>query len=253
LIATDAPFSFDNVSSAKLIIDKIEAKSANSVVTSILKAPVGLDVVTLKNGLVAAMVDINLPPGEYDELRLYISSATVDLKEGNHFNLTVPSGASSGLKVFISPAVKITTQASTDILLDFDLARSFVPQGNTKSSNGITCFNFKPVLRAANMTTAGTISGKVMSDNGTPSATDDVNLAGAVAKVSQNSEVVATAVTDTMGNFKMIGLPAGSYSLEVSSEGFNDSSSNNVSVTAGNISNSGTTLLNLKPVEPVAP
>lgn len=248
LIATDAPFSFDNVSSAKLTIDKIEAKSADSVVTSILKSPVVLDVVILKNGLVSSIVDLNLPPGDYSELRLFISSATVDLKEGNHYNLTVPSGASSGLKVFIAPAVKITTQASTDILLDFDLSRSFVPQGNLKSSNGITGFNFKPVIRAANMTTAGTITGQVMSDMGTPSASDDINLAGAVAKVSQNSEVVASAVADASGNFKMIGLPAGAYSLEIESEGFVTSSAVNVTVTAGNVSNAGSTLLALKPV-----
>lgn len=242
VIATDAPFSFGQVTSAKVNINRIEVKSISDVSTSLIGQPLVLDLVNLTNGLVTPVVDLNLPPGEYKELNLIIETGSIDLASGEHYNLKIPSGSTSGLKVFISPPIKITTSLSTDLLIDFDMARSFVPQGNTKA-NQITGFHFKPVLRAANLTTAGTLSGKVMSDNGTVSTADDVGLSGAVVKVFQNGSEYSTAVADANGNYKIIGLPEGAYSFEVSSEGYQPSSASNFSITAGNVTSAEEVLL----------
>lgn len=248
LIATDAPFSYDGIASAKVIIKQIDAKSSGDRVSSVLATPKTIDLVQLKNGLVSVVIDLNLPAGEYKELNLIIESGSVDLKTGEHFNLKIPSGASSGLKLAFNPALNITTGASEDILLDIDLARSFVPQGDSKDASTITGFHFKPTLRMANLTTAGTVSGKVISDNGTTSTADDIKLAGAVVKVSQGETVISTAVTDALGNFKIIGLPEGSYSMAIESVGYNTSSSVNFSITAGNVTTAGETLLVKQPV-----
>lgn len=134
LIATDAPFSYDGISSAKVIINQVDAKSSTDKISSVLATPMTLDLVNLKNGLVSVMVDLNLPAGEYKELNLIIESGSVDLKTGEHFNLKIPSGASSGLKLAFNPSLVITTGVSKDdILLDIDLSRSFVPQGAEKA------------------------------------------------------------------------------------------------------------------------
>lgn len=248
LIATDAPFSYENISSAKIIINQIDAKSSGDRVTSALSVPKTIDLIQLKNGLVSVVVDLNLPAGEYKELNLIIESGSVDLKTGEHFNLKIPSGASSGLKLVFNPSLNITTSASEDILLDIDLSRSFVPQGDSKDASTIKGFHFKPTLRMANLTSAGTVSGKVLSDNTTASASDDFKLAGAVVNISQADVIVSTAVTDDLGNFKIIGLPQGSYSMTIESVGYNTSSPVNVSISAGNVSTVAETLLAKQPV-----
>ena len=195
-----------------------------------------LDLINLKNGMISTLSDITLAPGQYDEVRLFISAASVTMKNGNNYNLTVPSGAQTGLKVFINPSINITTQMSTDVLLDFDLSRSFIPKGNPHSPNGIMGFNFMPVIRAANLTTAGTLAGKIMSDNGTTSdASDDVAVNGAVVSVSQNGSVVSTAVSDESGNYKIIGLALGNYDFNASAEGYNPRDQSSTSITAGNV------------------
>lgn len=248
LIATDDPFTYDNVASAKVSVDKIDAVTNNAVVTNISSKQMVLDLVNLKNGMVSVLADVTIPPGQYKELQFYISSGSVDLKNGSHYNLTVPSGSQTGLKVSINPSINIATQASSDIIIDFDLSRSFVPQGNTNSSNGITGFNFKPVLRGTNLTTAGTVTGKVFSDNTTPSNTaDDVALAGAVVTISQNGSAVQTAVTDSNGVYKVVGLPEGAYTLDVSAPGFTSAATANLSIVAGNTNQFGNTLLAKNP------
>ncbi|MFL5784858.1 MAG: DUF4382 domain-containing protein [Bacteriovoracaceae bacterium] len=243
LIVTDAPFSYAKVASAKVVINNVEVKSTADVPSSLLGQPVSVDLVKLQNGLVSVVVDLNLPAGQYKELNLISDSGSIDLVSGAHYNLKIPSGTSSGLKVKIDPPITITTQASTDILLDIDLSRSFVPQGDSKDESTITGFTFKPVARAANMTTAGTLAGKVSSDNGTADTSDDMKLAGAVISVSQSGMVFSTAVADENGNYKLIGLPAGTYSLVISSEGYTSSTAVDVSITAGNVTTADDVLL----------
>lgn len=246
LIATDAPFSYLKVASAKVTVNRIEVKSSSDISTSLVGQPLVLDLVKLTNGLVTPIIDLNLPPGQYKELNLIIETGSIDLVSGAHYNLKIPSGTSSGLKIKIDPPVNITTQASTDIILDFDLAKSFVPQGDAKDESTINGFHFKPTLRAANRTTAGSVSGKVLTDMGTASSSDDVALGGAVITIKQNGVEFAAGISDAQGAYKIIALPEGSYTVEVSSAGYTTSTPVNVSIVAGNLSGAGETLLNME-------
>lgn len=187
LVATDAPFTYDHISSAKITIALIKVRKTDGTFTTVSEVPKTLDLVNLKNGMVSSLSDITIPPGQYDLVQLHIASASVDMKDGRHFDMTVPSGAQTGLKVFVSPSINVSTQVSTDLLLDFDLSRSFLPLGNPRSPRGITGFNFMPVIRASNLTTSGTVAGKVLSDFGTPDVSDDLPLAGAIVEVKQES------------------------------------------------------------------
>jgi hypothetical protein len=194
-----------------------------------------LDLVKLKNGMVTTLADMDLPPGKYDLIQLYVSSANVELTSGKTFDLMVPSGAQTGVKVFIDPNINVTTKVSTDLLIDFDLSRSFIPIGNPQSVNGITGFNFFPVIRAANLTTSGSISGKVLSDQGTPTdISDDKGLAGAIIEITKDV-LISTAVSDEDGSFKVIGLPEGDYSIVIKAEGHTNSETVSSSVVAGNV------------------
>lgn len=224
ILATDAPFDFEGVASAKLTVESIKLRQASGNSITVMNKEVTLDLLQLRNGLVDTLADIELPAGAYDEIMLIISSASVDLKDGKHFDLKVPSGAQSGLKVFVSPDLVVTSGLSHDVLLDFDLSRSFVAQG---PANDIKGFNFKPVIRAVNLSKAGTISGIVLDMN-------EMALQGTTVTVTKDDQVVATAITEEDGSFKILGLPEGTYAVEAEKEGYNSLKIGAVSVTVGN-------------------
>ena len=107
-------------------------------------------------------------------------------------------------------------------LLDVDLSRSFVLRGNMDHNNG---FIFKPVIRAANMTTAGRIEGMVKD-------TAKVKVKEAKVWITRDT-TVATAFADTMGYYAIIGVPAGTYSIFATKEGYDTVKYENISVLAG--------------------
>lgn len=217
LLATDAPFNFDTVSSAKMTVNKIVLRKNGSKVT-VLDKEITLDLLQLRNGIVESLSQLEIPVGEYNEVILVISDASVDLKDGRTFPLTVPSGASSGLKVFVKPAITVSENVSSSLLLDFDLSQSFVPQG---VNSGITGFNFNPVIRATNLGLAGSISGIVWNNNNTViDPTDDTPIPGAVVTIKNGTEIVTTAVADDLGYYKVLGLPALDYTVVGEAEGY---------------------------------
>ena len=224
ILATDAPFDFEGVASAKITVGNIKLRQASGNSISVMDEEVTLDLLQLRNGLVDTLANIELPAGAYDEIILIISQASVDMKDGKHYDLKVPSGAQSGLKVFVSPDLVVTTGLSHDVLLDFDLSRSFIAQG---PASNITGFSFKPVIRAVNLSKAGTISGLVMDMS-------ELGLPGATVTISKGDQVVATAITEEDGSFKILGLSEGTYAAQAEKEGYNSLKIGSISVTVGN-------------------
>lgn len=250
VLATDAPFNHSTVTAANITVTEINvlrADGAEKLV--IMDSKKTLNLIDLKNGLVSTLAELNIPSGDYSEMRLVIESASVELNDGRIFHLTVPSGAQSGLKVKLSPSIVVSERLSSDILLDFDLSRSFVPQGNDNGSgDGITGFHFKPVIRASNLTTSGSVKGVVSTDGGTPTDyNDDTPIEGATVTVLQDGAVVSTAVTEASGFYQIIGLPEGTYSIKTSSELHTSSESQTVTINAGNVTEENV-LLELTPV-----
>ena len=118
----------------------------------------------LSNGITTIIGEAEIPTGEYNEIRLHIVDAGIVLTDGTVFDLKVPSGDTSGLKIKIRPSLFIVNDAVSEVLLDFDVSRSFKSKGNFKDNKGkkkVNGFNFKPVVRAVNLTEAGEISGLV--------------------------------------------------------------------------------------------
>ncbi|MCM2351003.1 MAG: DUF4382 domain-containing protein [Bacteriovoracaceae bacterium] len=219
---TDAPFDFQNVDSASVTIKKIKIRKDSGEVLELLDREVTLDLLKLRNGVTETLADIKIPTGSYDQISLIVSEASVTLDNGEHFPLKVPSGSQSGLKIFISPSITVNDGVRSEVLLDFDLSRSFVPHG---SHQNITGFNFKPVIRAVSVAAAGIISGEVLNY--------DSGIAGATVTVTKGEEVIATAVTEVNGTFKILGVPAGVYDVNAEKEGFQSLKINAVPVSAG--------------------
>jgi hypothetical protein len=117
------------------------------------------------------------------------------------------------LKIKISPALEIESGVESEVLLDFDVSKSFVVQGNPKKPAGIKGFIFKPVLRAMCQKYSGTIEGMVSENETTPVAEANVQLIAA-------DTVYSSALSDEAGKYKLVGLPAGTYKLLCEKEGY---------------------------------
>ncbi|MCU0460122.1 MAG: DUF4382 domain-containing protein, partial [Bacteroidales bacterium] len=162
--------------------------------------------------------------GTYDLVRLYVDEAGLKLRDsGEIHRVKVPGGGQTGIKIFMHPALEVSEGNLEEVLLDIDLSRSFILRGNPVHNNG---FIFKPVIRAANMAKAGCIRGMVTDTAG-------VKVKEATVWVEKDT-VLATAFTDTLGYYAIIGVPAGEWSVSATKDGYDTVRYDGVSVIAGN-------------------
>ncbi len=225
---TDAPFDYSLVKEANVTIGRIELRSKDeegSEKIMLSEEEVELNLLDLQNGITAELVDLEVPAGNYDLIRLYISKSGLVLEGDQEFDLKVPSGAQSGLKVFVHPNITVTGGLTTELLLDFDVSKSFVPKGNLIKGK-VEGFNFKPVIRAVNIATTGRIEGMVYDST-------ELAVSGAMAWI-ENDTVVATTLSDESGFYALTGIPAGEYELYCTKEGYDTLKVQDVKVDAGN-------------------
>lgn len=228
---TDAPFPVSVVDKVIVTIDKIEIRSTETLSSTTTSSTTtdsdkdsnfillyqgegkSYNLIDLQNGLTTDLLSMDIPEGTYDFLRLHIAASKVYLKDGTSFDMKVPSGSSSGLKIKISPALVIENGVASEVVLDFDVSKSFVCQGNSKSPKGIKGFLFKPVLRAVCQKYSGVIAGKVLDNAKNP-------LIESHVQVYRADTVYTSALTDSKGNYAMVGLPSGDYKLVCDKDGF---------------------------------
>lgn len=227
---TDDPFDISNIESATVTITRVEIKKVGDGISdgypfvTLSDDTVTLDLIDLRNGITATLLEMDIPAGEYDMVRLYVDEAGLKLRDyDDPYRVKVPSGSQTGIKIKIYPYLEVAEGLTSELLLDVDLSRSFVLRGNMYNNNG---FIFKPVIRAANMTTAGRIEGMVTD-------TADVKIKEATLWLEQDT-VVATAFADTLGFYAIIGIPAGTYSIRATKDGYDTVSFDGVNIVAGN-------------------
>lgn len=230
ILLTDSPFPIDSVAEANVTINKIEGRqnqldSDNTPFLLLSERDHSYNLLTLQNGVTADLAQIEVPEGNYNLVRLYISAASIKLKNGSVFDLTVPSGAQTGIKIFIEPPIRVEGDLTTELLLDFDVSQSFVVQGNPEPPDGINGFHFKPVIRAANVSTSGTITGKVFDNS-------PLEISGAYIWIDQDP--IEYSGYSVNGEYTISGIPEGIYTVKVSMDGYNPASAEGVEVVAGN-------------------
>lgn len=211
---TDAPFNYELLKEANVTINKIELREKGQEESSFIvlsEDEKNINLLDLQNGITEELVNLEVPAGDYDLLRLYITKSSVVLKEGTEFDLKVPSSMQSGLKVFVKPDLSVAGGLTTELLLDFNVGRSFVPKGNIElqSFNG---FNFKPVIRAVNKSITGRIEGIVTDSN-------SVEIPETMVWVEKDT-VVSSTLSDEDGFYALVGLPSGQYQLYGTKSGY---------------------------------
>jgi hypothetical protein len=227
---TDDPFNINSVESATVTITKIEIRKAGAnegdPFIELLIDPVTIDLFQLRNGITQELADLEVPPGDYDLVRLYVDDANLKIKGiAEPFMMKVPSGEQTGIKVFIEPGIHVEGGISAELLLDFDLSKSFVMRGKM-AHNG---FIFKPCIKAANISTAGRIEG-VVTDN----SPEKNVVSGAKVSIKNDSGDPVDTFTDESGYYAFIGVPAGTYSMSVTMENYEPVSVESIIVFPGN-------------------
>ncbi|MBO0341174.1 MAG: DUF4382 domain-containing protein [Bacteroidota bacterium] len=257
---TDAPFPTELVAEANVTVYKVEARLVDgdsddmnddsssdddssdddsnddssddsSPYIILMEEEMDVNLLELTNGLTQQLAEIDVPAGSYDLIRVYVKGVNVVLTDGTVYDLKVPSGDASGIKVFVEPAITVVGGLSADLLLDFDVSRSFVAKGNMDTAAGINGFNFKPVIKASNMSTAGTLSGNVS----TIEEETSVALEGAQISVFAADTLNTTSFTDVDGNYAVLGLEAGMYEVVAELEGYISSDTLDVQIDAANV------------------
>jgi len=228
---TDAPFPIAMIDAAKVNIEKVEIRKICDCeeeeypFITLMEESMEFNLLDLRNGITADLVERDIEPGSYDLIRLYVGETSLAVKEGETYSLKVPSGSQTGIKIFMEPALNVAGGLTTDVLLDFNVDSSFILKGNASSPAGIRGFNFKPVIRAVNNTTAGIVEGVVINS--------DTAIHNATVWIEQD-EVITTTYADEEGYFVIPGLPAGFYTLSATFTGFDTVTVEGLEIVEGN-------------------
>lgn len=245
---TDAPFPHDLVAEANVTIFKVDARykadlqldtqtieNTDTTVETIKDKPfvvlmeneVQVNLLDLTNGVTQTLVDTDVPVGTYDLIRVYVKGINIVLANGMTYDLDVPSGSQSGIKIFIKPGLTVKGGLTSDLLLDFDVSKSFVAKGSGQDING---FNFKPVIKASNMSTTGTLMGEITEIK----EGDSIGVEGVQVAVIVADTVNTTTFSDSDGGYMIMGLDAVSYTVVVEKEGYIMQSADDVKINIAN-------------------
>jgi hypothetical protein len=185
------------------------------------------DLMNLRNGRTDLLADLNVPAGWYNQMRLIATEGNVVLTTGEVFQLKVPSGAQSGIKLHFD--FHVVDQGETSLLLDVDLSRAFrpIPAGN--GNVPIRMFHFQPsvAMRLINLIDAASISGLVSN------AADGSPLGSASVEAFLNGDRITGTSTESDGSYSLSGLPAGTYRVVFSANGFTTIEVTNIAATPG--------------------
>ncbi|HEY6826945.1 MAG TPA: DUF4382 domain-containing protein [Gemmatimonadaceae bacterium] len=190
---TDAPFPTDQVKSVDVFVVRVDGRTSDVTEAdadqdldnqgstgwrTIATPNASFNLLSLQNGATATLGTAPLGKGTYSGLRLIIdaSQSSVTLKDGTKLTgssnpgVMFPSASRSGLKINLSQPLVVVGGATTTLLVDFDVANSFVMRGNTIQQNGLL---FKPVINGS-VIDAATVNANIRLANATASALDFV-------------------------------------------------------------------------------
>lgn len=226
---TDAP---GDVLEAVVTIDQIYLQSGSNGRVVLSDDAETVDLVTLNNTTLILVDDVEVPAGQYEELRFVISGGYVRIETatGSEIfasspdyaglpagavvtgDLQMPSFGSSGLKVNFDGSIDITGE-ETALVVDFDVAQSF---GHAAGQGKKWVMH--PVVKGAQLTEAASVKATLVLGTGVTLPTlsgTAVTLANFKAKL--DGEEVAFTDTDSNGTFEAVfqHVIPGSYSLTI--------------------------------------
>lgn len=217
---TDAPGPY---SAVNIDLQGVEITGSGGKTVS-LNVNTGIyNLINFSNGIDTLIANGTLEDATVQQIRLILGTNNTVVINNVSYPLSTPSADQSGLKLQVHQTLQAGVLYS--VLLDFDANKSVVETGNGT-------YKLKPVIRTIETAISGSIKGQV-----TP--------AGTIASVTatSSSNVTYTSNTNSSGNYLVMGLPAGIYSITITPAlPLSPVTINNVSVTTGVTTNAGITL-----------
>ena len=179
------------------------------------------DLLELTGGISLQLVDnVEIETGVIKQIRLVLGENNSVVLEGEPEArpLNTPSGQQSGLKIMVNQTIE--AGFNYNFILDFDADASVVMAGSSEN------INLKPVLRASLEVNSASLSGTVLP------------LDVAVEVTASNTEVTASTMTNDLGEFEILGLPTGVYTITITPDADSALTAvtiENVEITAGEI------------------
>ncbi|MBD3615637.1 MAG: DUF4382 domain-containing protein [Gracilimonas sp.] len=226
----DAPASYDEVN---VFIERVEVNNGADEEgwVTVGEPQQVFDLLELTNGVLQPLGEIELETGTYEQVRLILNqdghSVVVD---GVSHNMFIPSGSQTGIKLNVN--AEIQPDITYVLLLDFDANRSVVVTGNENSGQN---YLLKPVIKATNQAITGNIEGTVSPVEAEP----------VVYAIASGDTLSSTYADTTSGNFRLIGLEAGTYTVSFAptNENFQSKDTTGVEVTVDETNDIGSIVL----------
>lgn len=213
---TDAPNQ--EVEAVNLVVTRVEIHHTGSDTstgwTTLTTDSASYNLILLRNGTMVNIAQVSVPAGSYDQVRLILGANNTVVVDGVTHPLTVPSGQTSGVKVF--GTFNVPAGGTQEIVLDWDAARSV-------HETGAGDWIMNPVVRLVVLSQTGRISGTVLPTSVTTTV-----------RALSGGDTIQTTVPGPNGNFTLAALLPGSYTVSFDPDtGYRDTSLTNIAVTAG--------------------
>jgi len=213
ILVTDDPFPFDSLDRVDIYFVSIAAStqadtgsSADSMSWVTIAEPhKRINLLDLQQGKTSLLGEGELPADQYRAVRVIINTDSSDIiYSSRNADVNWGGAGQQAIHTFVETPLAVP-QSGADIVIDFDLGRSFRYDGATWG------FSFIPWIRAVNKAETGSIAGTI--------TTDTFKLKNAIisawrADVGQ-APVLSTAHADSAGHYRIAYLLPGRYIVQV--------------------------------------
>ncbi len=186
----------------------------------------------LVNGVMATLGLVELEAGTYNQMRLLLHDQPDDTlnlldqshpypqylidEDGEAHEMKVPSGYQSGIKLVHQ--FEIVSDLTTELILDFDVARSVVKAGNSGK------YLLKPTIKVIGTNNRTAVSGLVTSDDDTPVPLEGAQVSAWHQDLEGNWSVAMSTVTDATGAYMLYldiaGVDPEEYKIVAAADGY---------------------------------
>ncbi|HXY69642.1 MAG TPA: DUF4382 domain-containing protein, partial [Gemmatimonadales bacterium] len=217
---TDSPFPYNTISAVNVYVARIEASASTDTTglnpqawVTIATPERTFNLLDFEGGSATLLGESDLPADQYAAVKVVINTArsSVVRNDGSTASVHWPISGDLALYALVEQPLNVTS-AGAQIVLDFDVGRTFVDDG----SGG---FYFVPWIRAVNQAATGAIAGRATVSSIEGDTLPAVNAAIGVWRVPVGTPInylltalpLGTAHTDAQGRFVVGFLPAGFY------------------------------------------
>lgn len=226
VLLTDAPFPYDSVASVSLHIVRIDATADPDTSDGegwvlIAQPNRAFDLLALQQGTTAVLGEAELSGRLYRAVRMVIDAdrSSVVWSGGSHAAVNWPwpgTGLITMHAVVEEPLFLLADEDSIEIVIDFDLGRSFL-----YDYDGTGAFTVLPWLRAVHRAFTGTIAGTVTSNytgQTLPLRNAEVRVYRGDIPAVPELELqypTATGRTDAAGRYTVAFVSSGTYTVSI--------------------------------------